>query len=100
MGKKIKTNFGSYFIKPLTLDSFCKAFRHERPMIMIDLFQFLFGAPIDHFHPNVQKFFAGMVSKKQISSLKIKEEETLDEKWSQRIRKVNNILSSFVKQLK
>ena len=96
----MQTNIGSYSIKTLSLDSFCKAFRHERPMIIIDLFQFLFGAPIDHFHPNVQKVVAGFGSKKQISSLKVKEEETLDEKWSQRIRKVNNILQSFVKQPK
>ena len=96
----MQSNIGSYSIKPLSLESFCKAFLNERPMIIIDLFQFLFGAPIDHFHPHVQKAFAGLERKKQISPLKIKEEESLDEKWSQRIRKVNAILSSFVKPTK
>lgn len=69
----MQTNIGSYTIKRLTLESFCKAFRNEKPMILIDLFQFLFGAPIDHFHPNVQKAFAGLENKKQISQLKLKE---------------------------
>jgi hypothetical protein len=87
----------SYSSKPLTLELFCKAFRNERPMIIIDLFQFLLGAPLDHFHPAIQKAFSRLANKKRISPVQPKEEETLDEKWTQRIRNANAILASFMK---
>lgn len=41
-------------LQPLNFGMFFKAFQGQRPHLIYDLFQFLFAAPLEHFHQHIQ----------------------------------------------